>query len=251
MWALLRKKPPSLNVLHHEVSTARLQAPFDGLRVGHLSDIHVRTGKTPHRLHQAVEWLNRMKPDFVALTGDYICYSTRPLPALTEALKSLRVPALATLGNHDHWQDARKVRRALEAAGVDVLANEHRALKVRGEPLSVVGVDDPVTKKANPQRAFAGLHGQPGAVVLSHCPTPAEMLSHFEPALILSGHTHGGQMYFERFTPWLFEKAGIRYLSGFFDVRGTCLYVSRGLGESLPFRFRAPAEATIFTLRSR
>ena len=60
------------------------------------------------------------------LTGDYVCLSPRPLPALTEALKKLQMPAYAMLGNHDHWSDAEQVREALRDAGVDVLTNEHR-----------------------------------------------------------------------------------------------------------------------------
>jgi predicted MPP superfamily phosphohydrolase len=194
--------------------------------------------------------VNAMKPDLVALTGDYLCMSPRPLPSLTAALRELKVPAYAVLGNHDHWSDARKVRRALHDAGVEVLTNEHRMVKIHGGQLHLVGVDDSVTKHHNPKAAFHGVPEGATTVVLSHDPKSADFLHHWKPALILSGHTHGGQVFFRKLTPFISEKIGIKYLSGFFDIHGTVLYVNRGLGAALPVRYRAPVEVACLTLRS-
>ena len=196
---LVRVRPPKL--CEHDCASPRIHAGLDGVRIGQLSDIHVRSGVKPRKLHHAVEMMNALAPDFVVLTGDYVCMSTRPLPMLTEALKGLKVPAYATLGNHDHWSDARKVRRALADAGVDVLTNEHRALRMRGELLHLVGVDDSVTRHDDPERAFAGVPEQATRIVLSHDPKSADHLHRFSPALILSGHTHGGQVFFEQASP--------------------------------------------------
>ncbi len=93
-------------------------------------------------------------------------------------------------------------------------------------------------------------HGDASRVVLSHDPRSADFLHHYRPALILSGHTHGGQIYFKKLTPFLSRKAGAKYLSGFFDVHGSVLYVTRGIGASVPVRFRAPREVAHLTLRS-
>ncbi len=86
--------------------------------------------------------------------------------------------------------------------------------------------------------------------MLSHDPRSADFLHHYHPALILSGHTHGGQIYFKKLTPFLTRRAGIKYLSGLFDVHGSVLYVNRGIGASVPLRFRAPREVAQLTLRS-
>jgi len=241
-------RPPAL--CEHEVHSPRIHAALDGVRIGQISDIHVRTGVVPRRLHQAVEVMNALRPDFVVLTGDYVCLSPRPLPALTEALKALKVPAYATLGNHDHWSDAKKVRRALADAGVDVLTNEHRVLRVRDGRLHLVGVDDSVTRHHDPEAAFKGVPEGATRVVLSHDPKSADFLHRYGPALILSGHTHGGQVFFRKLTPYISERIGIKYLAGFFDVHGAKLYVTRGLGASLPVRYRAPMEVAHLTLRS-
>jgi predicted MPP superfamily phosphohydrolase len=234
----------------HDVVSERIHPGLDGVRIGHLSDIHVRTGVKPRRLEQAVDQLNEAAPDFVVLTGDYVCFSPRPLPALTSALRRLRVPAFATLGNHDHWSGADQVRRALSRAGIQVLTNEHRMLSVRGEALHLVGLDDPVTRKSDPVRAFHGLPASGTRIVLSHCPAFADRLTDFSPALILSGHTHGGQLFIKKVTPYVSARLGMKYLAGFFDVEGAVLYVSRGLGASVPVRFRAPSEVSLLTLRS-
>lgn len=241
-------KPPAL--LEHEVVSPRIHPSLDGLRIGQISDIHVRTGVKPRQLHAAVEMLNTVKPDLVVLTGDYVCISARPLPQLTTALKELEAPAYATLGNHDHWCSAGKVRLALERAGVDVLANEHRALRAGSGKLHLVGVDDSITGNHDPEAAFAGIPENATRVVLSHDPRSADFLHPYQPALILSGHTHGGQVYFKKITPFLSKKAGIKYLHGFFHVEGSVLYVNRGLGASFPLRYRAPMEVAVLTLRS-
>src|SRR5918992_1205990 len=90
-------KQPKLCV--HDVVSPRIHVGVDGIRIAHLSDIHVRTGVKPKRLHLAVEMVNALRPDLVVLTGDYVCFSPRPLPALTAALSKLQAPAYATLGN--------------------------------------------------------------------------------------------------------------------------------------------------------
>lgn len=238
-------------LVEHDLVSSRIDAALDGVRIGQLSDIHVRTGVKPRRLHLAVEMLNSLRPDFVVLTGDYVCMSPRPLPMLTEALKRLEAPVYATLGNHDHWSGAARVREALHSAGVDVLTNEHRKLPLNGGSLYLVGVDDSVTRHHDPEAAFRDVPEGATTVTLSHDPKSADFLHRYNPSVILSGHTHGGQVYFRRLTPFLSRRVGIKYLSGFFDIEGTVLYVNRGLGASVPVRFRAPMEVAHLTLRHR
>jgi predicted MPP superfamily phosphohydrolase len=243
------KNPPHLTF--HSVASSRISPELDGLKIAHLSDIHVRAGVRPRRLEAAVEMVNAQKPDLVALTGDYVCISNRPLPALTEALRALKVPAYATLGNHDHWSGARAVEKALQKAGVDVLRNQSRAVQTARGLVHLVGIDDSVTRHHDPERAFAGVPPSATTIALSHDPNSADFLHPYGPALILSGHTHGGQLFFRRLTPFLTSKMGVKYLAGFFDVNGSMLYVNRGLGAALPLRYRTPMEVALLTLRAK
>lgn len=245
-----RRTPRPPKLCEHDVASPRIHPGLDGVRIGQLSDIHVRGGVRPRRLEQAVEQMNALRPDFVVLTGDYVCVSAVPLPSLTATLRRLQVPAFATLGNHDHWCGAEKVRAALEEAGVDVLQNANRALTVRGVPLHLIGVDDSVTRHHDPEKAFAGVPEDATRIVLSHDPKSAEFLWRYNPALVLSGHTHGGQVYFKKLTPFISERIGVRYLAGFYEIKGSVLYVTRGLGAAVPVRFRAPTEVAHLTLRS-
>jgi predicted MPP superfamily phosphohydrolase len=238
-------------VCAHDVFSPRIPHALEGIRVGQLSDIHVRTGVYPRRLHAAVEMMNTLAPDLVVLTGDYVCFSPKPLPMLTEALRGLKMPAYAVLGNHDHWSGAERVRQALWDAGVDVLTNESRRVQLREREFHLVGVDDSVTKHHDPARAFADVPAGAPSVCLSHDPKSADLLHRYNPALILSGHTHGGQVFLTRkLTEKLAEKVGVKYLHGFFEIEGSVLYVNRGLGAGVPVRFRAPMEIACLTLRS-
>jgi predicted MPP superfamily phosphohydrolase len=194
--------------------------------------------------------LNALAPELVVLTGDYVCLSPKPLGAHTEALRALKRPCFATLGNHDHWCDAGRVQAALERAGVDVLRNEHRVLRLGAGTLHLVGVDDSVTRHDDPQAAFDGVPEGATTVVLSHDPNSADGLLPFQPSLILSGHTHGGQVFVKRLTPFMAKRIGIRYLHGFFELDGAVLYVNRGLGAGIPLRIGAPVEVAQLTLRS-
>ena len=232
------------------VISDRVPAPLDGFRIGHLSDIHVRTGVRHRMLERAVEMMNELAPDIVVLTGDYVCATARPVKQLTRALRELQRPAYAVLGNHDHWSDAAKIRAALADAGVDVLTNAHRILAHAGHVLHLVGIDDSVTRHDDPEAAFRGVPADATSVVLSHDPRSADWIHRFRPALILSGHTHGGQFVVPPITNVISGRLGMKYLSGFFGVEGAVLYVNRGLGASIPLRFRAPVEVAQLTLRS-
>ncbi len=249
----MKRRParrPAFALCAHDVASPRIDVAFDGLRIAHLSDIHVRGGIRPRRLERAVEFVNQLKPDFVFLTGDYVSFTAKPAKKLTAVLKDLQVPAFATLGNHDHWGGALAVRSALEAAGIDVLQNESRVIRHQGRSLHVVGVDDSVTHHDDPEKAFAGIPADATKLCLSHDPKSADHLHRYGPAVIFSGHTHGGQVFFKKVTPYLSERIGVKYLHGFFNIGESVLYVTRGLGASLPVRFRAPLELAQLTLRS-
>ncbi len=115
---LRKARGPKLSL--QDISSPRIQPELDGVRIGQLSDIHVRTGVKPRALHAGVEMLNALKPDFVVLTGDYVCLSVRSLPLLTEALKKLEIPTYATLGNPARaWKcSATSIGGSISAGGI-------------------------------------------------------------------------------------------------------------------------------------
>lgn len=222
------------------------------VRVALASDIHLGNGVTDvARLARIVDRVNGLRPDLVLLAGDFIA-GDRPedaaaAPDLAE-LGRLDAPlgVVAVPGNHEHWTDARRVRRVLEEAGVTVLANT----AVRRGPLAVGGLDDMVTGHARFRRTAAAARRAGGArVILSHTPDAAPLMPD-DMTLLLAGHTHCGQVVLPFWGPLAeMSRHGSRYRCGLVREGGRTVIVTAGTGTSaVPFRFGAPPDLWLLTL---
>lgn len=246
-------------VHRYTVPVPGLDPAHDGLVIAHLSDLHVGSLTAHDFIRSAVELVQKAQPDLVLMTGDYVCYSPKYVPRLGEVVAGLTVPTVCVLGNHDYWTDGHGVTRELTKLHYDVLRNQHTELTLRHAPFTLVGVDDAVTRQSDIERAFRGVraHTPSGAgdhagsrLVLAHVPSLAEPIAQKGPALILSGHTHGGHVQIPGLTNRLFKKLGMPYVKGFYRVGDSLLYVNCGIGSSsIPIRAGAPAEVALLTLR--
>ena len=229
-----------------------LDEAHDGLVVGHLTDIHVGPRTPDERILSAVDALNEAKPDIVFLTGDYVTRKGDPLERVPELLARLEIPAVAVLGNHDHWTDAVTITRDLERIGIPVLRNQHSMVQIRGRALAVVGVDDATSGHDDVSASFKGISPQVARLVLAHSPPTLDTLPAGAGLACFSGHTHGGQIFVQGITDNLFARAGQPYLRGHYRNNGNQLYVSRGLGfgkgSNLP-RLNSDPEVAIVTVR--
>jgi predicted MPP superfamily phosphohydrolase len=207
-----RTKPlPPPRLVRHEVAVAGLDPRHDGVTIAHLSDIHVGHLTPAGHVRAAIELANSVAPDVVALTGDYVCWRKHEVGLLREQLGGLRATRVAaTLGNHDYFTDARGVRGALASHGYDVLDNQHTAVEVRGAPLHLVGIDDPVTHHHDVDAAFAGGPTGGTTVALCHDPEPRRRWIERGARLVLSGHMHGGQIYLRGLTDRIIAAWGAR-----------------------------------------
>lgn len=215
------------------------------LRVAHLTDLHVGMVTPRGLLDEAVRLTNEAEPDLVVLTGDYVARSLRYLHVLTDVLSRLNGRRIATLGNHDHWAGADRVVTALEAAGVEVLSN---GWTTHGS-LAVVGLDDHGTGNADVLRATAGLEGRP-ALGLSHNPEAAPELWACGVSVVLSGHTHAGQLHIPKVTRSAWKgMLGARYVDGWYEEPEGRVYVNPGVGSSVvPWRAGRPAHRAVAML---
>ena len=229
-----------------------LHPAHDGLRIAQLSDLHVGRQTTAEAVRGAVAAANQHLPDLVVLTGDYLVHDKAGVALMKEQLGGLRAPAIAVLGNHDHWVDAAGAKRTLVGHGYTVLQNQHETITLRGEPFTVVGVDDLMTRHADVTKSLAGVP-KGSRLVLAHIPHTAQQLAtHGEPMLVLSGHTHGGQVHIPGVTGPLMAAFGREpYERGRYQVGPIQLYVNRGVGYSgFAIRVNSPPELTILTLRA-
>lgn len=237
-------------VLHHDIAIAGLDPAHDGLRIGHLTDLHVGLLTPFAKIRRAIELVDAERPDLLVLTGDYLCYSPKFTPVLRDLLANIHTPIYAVLGNHDHWTDPQGVRKAFEHHGHHLLRNGSSELMLKHAPFTVVGIDDAITGNHDVKRSFSGVRKSGSRLVLTHAPNLADHASSYGPSLILAGHTHGGHVHIPGVTEKLMKKFGSNYLKGFYKVNGSLLYVNCGVGSSsIPIRAGAPAEASILTLR--
>lgn len=227
---------------------------LDHLRVAHLTDQHVGRITPMAVQYRAVDIVNEAQPDLVVITGDFVCHSQSYLDALTEVVSRINAPVFCVLGNHDHWAGANEVRWALRRAGAEVLDNVHTTITLRHQQLQVVGLDDAYTGNADRDQAVKGLRRDRAVLGLSHIAEEADALWHHGVPLVLSGHTHAGQVTLAGLHElWIGRVFGHRYVHGLYGRRGErgAVYVGAGVGASvMPLRLgrRARREVTIFEL---
>jgi uncharacterized protein len=244
-----------------EVSLARLPKELDGLTIAQLSDFHYDSAASAGVIRTAVEITNRLAPDIVVLTGDYVTWSplhnrsraAEESKPCAQVLADLRAPmgVFGVLGNHDYVSDPRLVTRSLEAHGITVLRNFNLGIERRGARLWIAGVDDVLGGGARLDQALEGIPRDEATVLLAHEPDYADTVVSSAVDLQLSGHSHGGQVRLPfvgaPFLPYLARK----YPWGLRQLGRLKLYTNRGIGTILlPVRFNCPPEVTLLTLRA-
>ena len=238
-----------------EVLLKGLGKELDGFTIAHLTDLHRGRYVPASFIDRAVQAANGTQPDLVVLTGDYITHSTQFMRSCAEPLAKLQAPygRLAVLGNHDYWTDADEVTRELtDTSGLQVLKNES-VLIFNGEAaLAVAGLDDPVTGHDDFDAAFGRIEADIPVVLLAHQPDIIEEAARRKAALVLAGHTHGGQVVIPGFGPPVANsRYGRRFVAGLKHLGDTAIYTSRGVGMAvLPVRLNCPPEVALITLRS-
>ena len=224
-----------------------LPEAFSGLRIVQISDIHHGLFLPEQWLAEAVQQTNRLRADIVVLTGDFVTYSRANIEPAAEILSRLRARygVLAALGNHDFRVGADAVTSALRRKHIEVLRNQHVAIQFGGSSLYVAGVDD-YGYGADVRRAVRGIPRDSATVLLAHNPRIIHLASRHGVSLVLSGHTHGGQVNLPLLgTVYGRSPERLRYKIGWDRLGPTQIYVSRGIGTIvLPWRLRCPAEIT-------
>jgi predicted MPP superfamily phosphohydrolase len=234
----------------------QLPPQLHGMRIAHVSDTHIGKFLHPSRLPAIAEDINKLDADFVVFTGDLIDFSLEDLPAGIDFLRGLKSRCGIAIceGNHDIMDDRGEFENQIRAAGLPIIIGNQLALPYvspAGQSFPVQflatpwnftdeGIDDAVhfIEPLVRQDAFP--------ILLAHHPHHFDAASKIAIPLVLSGHTHGGQI-------MLNDHFGVgnlrfRYISGHYQRNGSNLIVNNGLGNWFPLRINAPAEIVHITL---
>jgi predicted MPP superfamily phosphohydrolase len=254
-------EPTWLRVARVPIPVPHLPPALAGLRVAQLSDFHFGPHIPAGYLEDAVSRAAGENPDLIALTGDFIDRGPQHVAAAARLFRGLRAPlgVFAVLGNHDFAvHTARGVRRhehlhsevadALAREGVTVLRNRAVSAIHRGAPLTVAGVDDLWSGACDPRAALESACPQAPRVLLAHNPQTAARLAALRADLVLSGHTHGGQINWPGVGRLFLGKQARRWAAGLYKLDTGHLYVNPGVGFGWRFRFGVRPELTVLTL---
>jgi uncharacterized protein len=226
-----------VQVTNIPIKIAKLPEAFNSFKIIQLSDIH----------------------HLIVLTGDYISHSVDYIPGCARALGHLRAKhgVYAVLGNHDHWTDGAMMKQALEAQEIRVLCNENIRLEKDGATICVAGVDDLMVKLDDMKAALAGTSRLETRILLAHNPALIREAARAGVDLMLSGHTHGGQIDWKLLAPkkntalsrWL-HRPSRKFMRGHAVLGNTQLYVNRGLGTVVvPLRYGCMPEVSVLELQ--
>ena len=238
-------------VKRYTVESDRLPAVFDGCRVAFVSDIHYPSLFNARRLERLVASLSDIHPDLLLLGGDYVT-SDDSIKALFSALETVgaRYGTYAVLGNHER-RNGGLVASSVREHGIILLSDSIACVDAAGDELFIAGVRDSFSCDSVMLQRVDAIADDAFVILLAHTPDYAERSS-VEVDVVLSGHTHGGQVsLFGLYTPVRNSVYGRRFLSGRnVATSGTIVITTNGVGTSRKkVRFCVPSEVVLLTLK--
>jgi hypothetical protein len=237
----------ALEVTRATVPVMNLPPPLSGLRIGLLTDVHRSRWVTHEDVINAVAALMNERPDVIVLGGDYVTFGDRRfVQPSAEALDPLSAPfgVYGILGNHDDDHD---MPAALVSRGVQMLKDARTTVTIRGALVDFVGIRFWTRRGADIAALCRGATGFP--LLLAHDPRRLTEAAALKIPLVLSGHTHGGQVVLPALGAIAAQKFPV--VAGIGHRHGTTMFVSRGVGTVyVPIRINCPPEVAVLTLQS-
>lgn len=239
-------------VREFEVHAPEWPSTLDGLRIAHVSDFHFRKWNRVTKHAQIL--LGSLDYDLLLATGDFGNFH-RHWQHAAEMTRAFfrpfaeRAPVYAVLGNHDS-----PLLPTASDLPINFLRNESTSIKLRGRAVYVAGIEQVQPRGGDLQRTFSNVEPNTPTILMAHYPSTSFQLSDRQAHLVLSGHTHGGQIRIPGFgCLWPNDRIPRTMSSGLHVVNENHVHVSAGIGVSLPLRMRihCPPELTIITMRSK
>ncbi len=229
------------------------KSPENKIKIVQITDLHFEQLRCFHK--SIANKINVLKPDLIFITGDSVD-KTEKIESLNEFLQLIdnSIKKFAITGNWEYWGkvNLEKLKNTYTQNNCELFINENRRFSIRNREISIIGIDDFVGGKPDFLKALKNLKATDTNVVLSHCPQHRDVISKQKGKLnidlVLSGHTHGGQITFLGIVPFKPQGSG-NYLKGWYKEKEPKMYVSKGIGTSiLPIRFGARAEMVVMDI---
>jgi uncharacterized protein len=253
-------EPNRPRIIRKEIALQRWPSGLDGFTIAVLSDFHYDPYFSAHPIRKGVELVSELRPDLIALTGDFVSvpwvgndakYAGYAEPC-AEVLGKLRAPhgIWSVLGNHDAFSDPDRVTNALKAVGIPTLSNQSVPIEKDGARFWLCGVDDVLAGNPDLPGTLGAVPSGEAVVLMAHEPDYADYVSEYPVDLQLSGHTHGGQIRLPLMRPLYLPPLAKKYVWGLFKIRELTLYTNAGIGTvDIPVRWNCPPEVTFITLK--
>ena len=249
----------NVEVVRQRIRLAHLPKAFEGFCIAQLSDMHIGPFTPGDHIRHCVTITNALKPELIALTGDYISWDPEAEGQVVNALAGLRAPygVFGCLGNHEEESETEEsITRLFAVQSIRILRQERAPIRLGGEALNLIGIDCPRGRtralyQRDISRRLQGLvMPETVNILLSHYPDVFDRAAELGVDLTLAAHTHGGQLSLD----FIYRGLNVshllyRYDSGWYEKRGAQLYLNRGIGTTgFPIRVGARPEITLFEL---
>lgn len=247
-------EPYCIRIKEVDVTNKDIPVSFEDTKILFAADIHHGPFFSKERVKSLVSRINRLHPNIVLLGGDYVQKSPQYIKPCFEEFKNINadIKMYGVLGNHDHWEGSELTRQSMKDAGIKVLDNKSEWINKNNERIKIGGVGDLYedTQDINPTIHDVG--EDDFVVLLSHNPDYVERINTKKIDLVLSGHTHGGQVtLFGLWAPLIPSIYGQKYRTGFVKTDYTEVLVTNGVGTvTPPVRFFARPEVVLIHLRT-
>lgn len=259
-------------IVNKEIKIDNLPEELSGTTITLISDIHSGPYMKENMMKEYTDVINDLKSDFIFIPGDFTNSNKMEVHPLVKAISNLKADKgiYGTLGNHDYFSDPEYVAKVISnESPVKMLRNSSELININGKYLSIIGCDDTRQSGSDTDNTLMNYfkstmdgagrqieeknlkYDDTPKLLLFHKPYFFEEMTEKKPDLILSGHTHGGQVVLADFAGLNISFAGAvsKYISGLYKAGNSQMYISRGIGTvALPIRFNCPPEITKITL---
>jgi predicted MPP superfamily phosphohydrolase len=247
-------EPYWIEVKVTEITDPDIPETFSQFRIAFIADIHHGPFFSRDRVKQVVTMVNDLRPDMVVLGGDYVYGHKKYTAPCFEELSKLKAPygVFAILGNHDHWEDESTEFTIKIFPQHKITLIDNKALWIHKDSarIKLGGVGDYWTDSQDLSPTIQDVNESDFVILLSHNPDYCETFTTKKIDLVLSGHTHGGQVtFFGLYSPFLPTHTGQKYRSGLVELAQTKVLITNGVGTIFPpVRFYARPQINLIIL---